>query len=421
MAVTDFKSALSYTNKQLAKLKVTRAWVHGFWAEHTPEGIAVCKAASYGCNPKHAEKDDKFFITSVVADTQRFVFSCSGDAALGVPEQPAAEAEVDGCLGPKTHNRMLAWAAFAANKIEPLEPPSNTPSSSTSDFLLFGGQKIPVEGVQIITFEDPEGLDITDKARTKGGKKRGYTPWPKPIKDLIGKDPVFARLLGFVHWDAGWSAKGAFNVLVQRELGSCVGIDRPRKEDGAVICYQWLDPGKYYGWHGGTEANRGSIISFDMSNAVDIDYYNKYKELCGIPRPKLHISGREKIGEGQIFLGMYKDQILSLLRILKALSAFSGLPLVFPVNPDGTSKGRNYKGLFTDPYHGVASHMHLPTTTKWDVQGLEAQIVVLLLTDAKLQQEFPSLVQCFRLQDSHWGPWLDQVKKAWRWEEVWGA
>jgi hypothetical protein len=63
----------------------------------------------------------------------------------------------------------------------------------------------------------------------------------------------------------------------------------------------------------------------------------------------------------------------------------------------------------------------LPTTTKWDVQGLEAQIIVLLLTDAKLQQEFPSLVQCFRLQDSHWGPWLEQAKKAWRWEEVWGA
>ena len=418
MAVKDFKSALRYTKNQLPKLGVDRTWVHQFWLTQTSEGRAVRSAGTYGSADVHSE-DDSLFINVVVCDCQRFVFGDVGDAAANVPEQPATDKEVDGCLGSMTHRRMVTWMEFVEGPDEVLA--DKVPEIEPNEYIVFAGDRIPVEGVQIVSFDEPGGLDLYAKAKKNSrGKKKGFTAWPKSIMDLVGKDPKFARLLGFLHWDAGWSAEGAMRALIARGLGSAIGTDRPRKVDGQVIAYQWLDPGLYYGWHG-SAANPRSLVSFDLSNAVYLKYHAKYTKLCGIERPKLFISSREKVGSGKGFLGMYRDQILTTLRILKALSNHVGLPLVFPVrSKDGRSLGRNYKRLFKDDFHGVASHRHLPSTTKWDVRGFEAQVSALLLSDSKLMAEFPSLVECFRLHDDWRGPWLDQVKAAWEWKELWG-
>ena len=127
---------------------------------------------------------------------------------------------------------------------------------------------------------------------------------------------------------------------------------------------------------------------------------------------------RERLGRGTVFLGMYAGQIHSLLYVLKALSEYTGLPLVFPVRADGTPRGRNYKQMWKSGYNGCATHRHLPSTTKWDVRGLEYQIVVMFLKGRLPMGEFPSLVESFRLHDAHWAGWLDQFEATCRWPEL---
>ncbi len=418
MAIKNFSQSLRYTQNQLKRRDLSPTWVQDFWLDHVPEGQAIKAANSYGSVSSHAEDLD-LLISTMVVDVQRFVWGDKGDEAAGVPQQPAKESEVDGKLGGMTITRMNTYEEFASNTIPDLLI-DQIPEMTTGDFFVLNGERIPVPGVEIVSLDEPGGLDLVAGAKEKWGKRKGYSHWPgDPLKHIKANHSVYARLLGFLHWDAGWSAGGSYKVLVRRGLGSTVGVDRPRKSDGKVIAYQWLDPGKHYGWHG-SSANKRSLVSFDLTNAVYLKYHAKYTDLCGIERPKLFITGREKIGSGKGFLGMYRDQILTTLRILKAVGERTGQPLVFPTREDGRALGRNYKRLFRDDYHGVATHRHLPSTTKWDIRGFEAQVSALLLSEPALMAEFPSLVECFRLHDDWRGPWLDKVKAAWEWKELWG-
>jgi len=418
MAVKDLAKALKYTNNQLPKFGLDREGVHNFWLNETPGGKAVHESGAYGVEEKHAEDDDAFFIKTIVCDVQRFVFGDEGDKAMGVPEQPASEREVDGQLGPMTYRRMSTWLEYVKGVHEEVLL-DRVPEMTSSEHIIVAGKPVPVPGVQIVSLEEEGGLDLVARMKKKYGKRKGCTPWPSDVMKLAMRDPKFARILGFVHWDAGWSAEGAFNMLIQRGLGTCCGVDRPRKSDGQVIAYQWLDPGLYYGWHG-SDANSRSFFSFDMSNAVYAKYAKKYESLCGIPRPLLKISSKEKLGSGSYFLGMYRDQILTMLRILKALSKHMGMPYHWPLKADGSFQGRNYKRLWKDDFHGVAEHRHLPSTTKWDCRGLFAQIVVLMLTDSAVAAEFPEFVEAHRLHDPKWAAWLATAEKEWKWAEVWG-
>lgn len=412
MTIKSLLKAVKYTDNALGQYGHDRGWVHSFWVEHTPQGQAVRSASTYGHDPIHVW-DDQLFISVIVDNVQRFVFGDEGDQAMDVPASPATEDEVDGMVGPLTIRRMETWLEYIQDEIEPL------PDVKTSDYIMWGKSRIDVPGVEILSLNEPEGLDLVAQSLKKWKRRKGYTPWPTDnILDLAGQDPKWARLLGFVHWDAGWSAGGAFKILIRRGLGSTCGIDRPRKSDGKVVVYQWLDPSQYYGWHG-SSANPRSLFSFDMSNAVYGKYAAKYQDLCGIKRPLIQIDRYERIGSGKVFLGMYKEQILSLLRILKALSKYTGLPYHWPITQKGEFQGRNYKRLWKDDFHGVAEHRHLPTTTKWDCRGLFAQICALILSEGSAMLEFPELVETHRLQDSHWGPWLDKVKEHWEWDELW--
>jgi hypothetical protein len=424
MAVKNFARALKYTRNQLLKHGYDREWVHDFWAKHTETGRDIVATGAWGAAPEHTGDDD-WWINGVVCDVQRFVFGDEVDTAAGAKiVQPATEKEVDGLCGPMTFSRMRTWMKFAEEKVREEVLIDRVPEMTSSDHLVWGGKPVPVEGVQIVSLEEENGLDLVAGAHKKWGKRKGYSIWKKEAKvddilSLGGTHPKYARILGFVHWDAGWSAPGAYRMLIRRGLGSTMGIDRPRKSDGEVIVYQWLDPALYYGWHG-SSANKKAMVSFDMSSAVYAKYASKYVELCGIPRPLLKISSREKVGKGKYFLGMYRGQIVALMRILKALSKHTGLPYHWPLKADGSFQGRNYKKIWTDDFHGVAEHRHLPTTTKWDCRGLFAQIVALLLSVPALMAEFPEFVAAHRLHDPGWAAWLDSVKKHWEWKELWG-
>lgn len=423
MAVKNIGKALKYTDSQLRRHGVDRAWAHDFWLRQTPEGQKAHTAGSYGEEPGHAEDDSRFM--DMVCDIQRFVFGDPGDEAMGVPAAPATEREVDGRLGPMTITRMETWLEYANDNVEEDVLIDQVDGMVSSDYLVFAGKKIVVPGVKIVSLDEDGGLDLVAGSKEKWGrKKKGFSSWESKAKTgdilkIAGKDPKYARILGFVHWDAGWSSHGAYKMLLRRGLGSTCGVDRPRKSDGQVIAYQWLDPGLYYGWHG-SSANPRSLFSFDMSCAVYAKYAKKYEQLCGIPRPLLKINSREVVGQGKFFLGMYKDQIITMMRILKALSEHTGLPYHWPMKGDGSFQGRNYKRLWKDDFHGVAEHRHLPSTTKWDCRGLFAQICALLLSVPELMAEFPEFVEAHRLHDPKWGPWLDKVKKHWEWKELWG-
>jgi len=367
--------------KTLASAKHSRQWVYDFLIEHV--------------NPdyKQPPDSDPAFIRAV-RQVQIFVYGDAGDAAMGVPKQPATEAEVDGILGSGTLRRMETYLESLTGVCTP------DSECTTVDYLVVSGKRIPVDNVRIVSFDEPKSLSFHRECPSC------YSKWlPKHIKNLLAT----------VHWDAALSAKSCFNILKNRNLSSTLGIDNPLK-DGMSTVYQWMDPGPYYGHHAG-DANRRSAISIDLSNAVYTKYAAKYKKEVGIERPVIQVQYH---GAKKTILGMYKGQILAMLRILKALSEYFKLPFVFPADGKGNPVTTLLPGaLDVKQYQGCVTHLHL-SKNKFDVAGLEYQIVALLLSDDTLMKEFPSLVECFRLHDPHWTPWLDSVLESWTWDELWG-
>lgn len=308
--------------------------------------------------------------------------------------------KADGMLGPVTLRRVLA--EVESHEPEPDEPAIDEPS----DYIIFDGKPLYVPGVHIVTMDEPGGSGFYD------GSGKGHASWSGDISDLIGS-ARYAYMLATVHWDATLSAATAFRVLKRRHYSTCFGIDNPRKTDGVVTVYQWLDPGIHRGYHAGSKANRASLLSFDMSNAVYLKYADTYKRRTGIDRPVIK-PRRKRAG----MLGMYSEQILALLRILKAVSGHTGLPLTFPTTNEGKPVTGVFPGLFSGEYHGAHTHLHI-TRNKWDVAGLEDQIIIMLLEDEALRDEFPTLVDSFRLSEGHWSDWLDGVRSTWTWGEIW--
>lgn len=375
--IINYPKASSYSDSFLKKVGKDREWLLSWAVDH-----AVVQGTTY-------PEDDGDFVNAVVA-IQIVLFDAE------------SVADIDGRLGPATYGRMMTYEESWVEEEPQPEP------VKTGDYMIFAGDKIQVPGVDIVSFDEVGSLSFVDSTR------KGYYKWPKPIDEMLGGTSDYAYLLSTIHWDAALSASSAFNILKKRGYSSSFGIDNPDKETGVVKVFEWLDPGLYRGAHGGTKANRASVASFDLSNAVYTKYANRYLKKTNILRPvitpRFHHTKK-------MMLGMYKGQIVALLRILKALAERTGLPLVFPVDETGEPIRKVYEDLFSKKYHGAHTHMHI-TRKKWDVAGLEDQIIILLLTDPALFTEFPTLVECFRLQDSRWAKWLDDKKKRWQWDEI---
>lgn len=405
MAVKDLSKAVGYTDRHLRKIGKDRQWVQAFWLDETEEGQAVRDSVTYGSSHEHAE-NDHFFIHQMVVDVQQFVFSDVGDAAMGVPQQPATDAEMDGLLGSMTSRRMQTWLDFQADEPE-------LPLPDGSEYIIFAGERLPIEGVKVFSFDEDGGLDLVKHNITRNkGKLKGFSKWRDDVDKLIASSTKYANMLSFGHWDVCGSSAKCFKALAYRNLGSSAGIDN----DGTV--WWWSDPGLMYGWHGGTNANRQAVFSYDLSNAVSLKYAANYEKKVGIARPVLYIDKYERLGRGNGFLGMYEAQLVALLRVLKVLSARTGLPFTWPVKADGLPIGRNWDKLWKSGYQGCATHRHLPTTTKWDVRGLEYQIMVLLMTRPTLMAEFPEMVECFKLHDAPAQSLYDKFKETCRWPEL---
>lgn len=381
--------AAEFGDAALAKEGHDRGWAWDFWRWH------VLGSPYQRVSMDRSDVDDALTFLGLVRDVQRYVYSDPGDAAAGVAPSEATADEVDGWLGTGTLRRMQAVLDQHAEPAPVAELP-------TSEYLIVGGVKVPVEGVKVVSFDEPGGMDI----KKAGG---GAYPWAG------GAPSDAASILGILHWDASLSAKGCFRSLVSQGYGSCFGVDNPQP-DGTVTVYQWLDPGKYRAAHGGTKANNAAFSSFDLSNGVYPKFATHYRKVCGIDRPLIRV--RWHGGPPKAILGMYRGQIVATLRVLRALSqARPGHhALTFPVWPDGKPVTGVFDGLFAG-YTGVATHLHI-TAKKFDIAGFAEQVIVLLLTDEHLAEEFPELVGCFKLGDPSWWPWLAEVQQSWKWAEI---
>lgn len=393
-------------------------WVTKFWANHTSQGAAMRDAR--GWDPNGMVNDRSFIhiarnenaMVSMLADDggiQDLVYGDLADAAMGVPQRPATEAERDGRFGDDTFRRMVTY-------LDALKPLSeNAPWHERNgvkpvDHLVIKGVRIEVPGVKIVSFDEPGGLGFP------GTTRRGYSRWRTSQKP---------HLIWMQHWDAALSARKAFKILVARGYASAFGIDNPSKTDGEVVVYQWLDPGLYRAAHGGSKPNKMCFASVDYSNAVYVKYAQRYLKMTGQARPV--IKGCRNNGRSTL-LGLYKGQIVAGMRIQAALAKHLGFHQRWNTGrskkPDFFPRQAADPSLWTTDWSPdrptTCTHLEY-TKKKWDVAGLVDQICVLALTDSEFLDEFPWLEDNFRLGDTFWADWLESVKREWTWQEAFGS
>jgi hypothetical protein len=379
-----------------------------FWLEHAPSGKEY--AQTNGVDPIAVEMtgvplfDDPLTMVDLIAGDggiQDFLYSEVGDEALGVSPEPATPWERDGKVGPGTMRRLDTYLESLSEPVEQVAP-----LVEDTEHVIVGGQKIKVDGVKIITFEEPGGLSIA------GESKSGYRKW--------GAEKSHATHIAMLHWDVCFSAHSCFRVLVNRGYASCFGIDNPSKSDGTVTVYQWLDPGTYRAVHGGKWPNKRCLSSVDFSNAVRIKYAERYKKMTGIDRPL--IRGSRNHGTSSL-LGMYKNQLVAWLRIERELGKLWDMK---PWLATGRSKRPDFYPACTlaptsvwDKGDDVTIRTHLEyTAKKWDIAGYQEQLIVLYLTDPAFRDEFPWLKDNFKLEESYWTDWLETIKETWTWDEI---
>ena len=376
--------------------------IGSFWLEHTPRGKDVSYSEGIDPNEQHSVFDDDSFIVYVLAcegGVQDFLYSDPGDNALGVPSYPATKEERDGKFGSGTYRRMQTY-------LESLEPIVEEEPLQGTDAIIVGGEKVSVSGVNVVTFDDPDGLSITKDS------KKGYRKW--------GLERKFANHITMIHWDVCFSAKSCFRVLTKRGYASCFGVDNPSKKDGTVTVYQWLDPGIYRAVHGGKWPNKRCLSSVDLSNAVSIKYASRYEKMVGIPRPI--IRGDRNNGTSNL-LGMYKGQLIAWLRIERELAKLWGMDIKVATGrkgkPDFYPSSQKAPLVSWVTGDGVTVRTHLEyTAKKWDVAGLYQQYIALYLMDSDFRDEFPWLKENFKLEESFWSDWLDDIKNEWTWSEI---
>lgn len=398
LTTSQFSTAWKY-NESHRLFGVQPIEIAKFWIDHCPAG------KNYELGDVKTDPGAIVELLSEEGGVQDFLFSVEGDTVMGVPAAPSTKRERDGQFGPMTHRRFLA---FLENR-KPLEhdtPPYERNGTKLVDYLILGAKRVPIDGVRVITMDEPGGLSIVKASR------KGWKLWNK------GATPGMAMMK---HWDVCWSAQQCFKVLVAQGYGSCFGVDNPSQTDRRVTVYQWGDPGLFQFSHGGAVPNRECRASMDYSNAVYPKYGERYEKMTGIQRPL--IVDAECNGTWTC-LGMYRGQILAGLRILQAVCNHYGYR---PRVNVGRYGGPNscYPAQVADPriwngFNAVSVVTHLEyTKKKVDIAGFWAQVIALALTENAVLSEFPWLEENFRLWDSRWADWLENIRAKWQWNEIW--
>lgn len=395
--MSDTSKAAAYTRKMIKEFGYTpellSGWVKG-WIP--PDKLPTLSFYSvWDLLPD--DTDEGLVATTKLI--QEWVYGAPGDEAAGVEKRAATPKEMDGFLGDGTYRRMLAWQDFR----NPPPPPVDIPAGVS--YLICNGEKIPVEGVNIVHDKYSFEKYHEDSGKSCFGSWRSEE---RP-QSHSGRLPSTVRCLGTIHWDVCHTSESCFRVLCKSGLSSVFGVDAP-DANGNVVVYQWLDFGKHYGWHGGP-ANKVSFISFDMCNPVDLKYASKHNGKRPIIRADSH--GKEKH-----FLGMFRGQILAVFRIVRAVAdRWRKLSCTVPVR-DGLPISTVIPDLFDGGWPGVHDHQKI-TKNKWDVSGLYDQLIYLMRKDPAVAGEFWAIAAQFDVSnDEKWASWEAERDEKWQWPEL---
>ena len=232
----------------------------------------------------------------------------------------------DGLVGSMTFRRLLSNREL------------NVQEEETENFLLIGGQHVPINWDTKIDLIKPGAF-----RKSKGTRKPGM---------LV------------THWDACTSAASCKRVLEARNISTHFCIDN----DGVI--YQYLDTNDI-GWHAGGVNSRS--IGIDFSNAYYTKYNKSYKKKGFLPRPILknsYVHGRKL----KPHLGYYSVQIQAYKILIKTLCDHYDIPLKVP-EENGKLLTAVHRAAANGKFRGVVCHYHL-TRGKIDCAGLELKKLV---------------------------------------------
>lgn len=243
------------------------------------------------------------------------------------------------------------------------------PEFDRKNEIIIGGQRFPLTGVTVVTYEDIGGFSFPARRAEALAKTASNLYADRSVKgkrvstydDLVSSGAVTQII---IHTDLTSDSAKCFDVLVSRGLSTHFMVDW----DGTI--YQGLDP-LYAAYHAG-DAN-GSSIGIDFNNMMP----NLAKEPSAPPynekldrfaemsekkyrRPK---SGRMTINGGRVMSYGYTDpQYQALIALLKVLTDQLNIPKQVPFD----AKGEIVTEVLTDPsYPGIVGHWHI-SPDRWD-------------------------------------------------------
>tara|TARA_B100001123_G_C15287654_1_gene1016210 strand:- start:1228 stop:2076 length:849 start_codon:yes stop_codon:yes gene_type:complete len=240
--------------------------------------------------------------------------------------QQEYDLHVDGLCGQMTYRRKY----------------SERLSANSSEFIICNDTPIPIEWGKVILWNEPNGMSAPSGTYTRHNSARN----PR----------MFVN-----HWDVCLNSATCFKVLKKRGISVHFMIDN----DGTI--YQTLDT-KHIAWHAGRGYNK-STIGVEISNV----YYPKYQswyEKRGFGSRPIVSTAKVRGKTLKEHLGFYEVQKQAASALWKAISVGHGIPLVTPINSDGTENNNTLSKSILKNYKGFVHHYHL-TNRKIDCGGFD--------------------------------------------------
>lgn len=239
--------------------------------------------------------------------------------------QSRHELKPDGMCGPVTIKKK-----YKERETEKFE---------TRGFLIWGGNRIPIEWNRVETYLDSPRWKSKYYIDQIGEKRRD-------IKYMVN------------HWDVTLNSTACLKILDKRGLSCHLLIDN----DGTII--QTVDL-QNITYHAGRRKWNRDSIGVEISNAYNLKYQQYYTSKGFGPRPIIEASEVH----GQTLpphLGFYPVQEEALRALYRCLDRFLSIPLATPsattIHP-ATIEGR---------FRGQVHHFHL-TKKKIDSSGYDIQ------------------------------------------------
>ena len=213
-------------------------------------------------------------------------------------------------------------------------------------YLIYKGNKIPIDWDEVILFCQPGGLEANSK---------NYSSYESKPEQ---RNPT----LFVAHWDVTLSAPACYRILENRGISVHFSIGNR----GEI--YQYLDL-RDVAWHAGSRSHNHASIGVEISCAYDLKWNSWYERKGFGERPIV----RDAQVHGKTlspFLGFYPVQIQALVALVKAIHDGCGIPLKTPNVKNGLDPD-----VVDGSFSGFCSHYHI-TERKIDCAGLNLEHII---------------------------------------------